>query len=108
MNELNAMLDRAPIEPSIRVQGEDQVYAYWLADRSYELREWQRVQLILAKYFRSGRHLCQPSLVFPMPGFDTLHLEPDGTITRAPFECVVFEPKRRYTARQMRKAFKRS
>lgn len=108
MEELHARLDRAPIEPSVRVQGNGYIYGYWLADRPYGLREWQRVQMTLAKRFREGRHLCQPSLMFPMPGFDELRMESDGTITRTPVECVVFEPKRRYTTKQMRKAFKRS
>jgi hypothetical protein len=107
IEELHATLDRAPIEPSARVHGNGYVYGYWFADRPYSLGEWQRVQMTLAKYLREGRHLCQPSLMFPMPGFDELCIERDGTITRVPVECAVFEPKRRYTARQVLKAFKR-
>lgn len=104
IEEQHAIFDRAPIEPNFRVQTRERVYGYWLLDRGYRLPEWQKAQKSLIDFTGSSEALYNKTYML-LPGFNEVYIDHSGCLVRSPVECVVFNPSRRYSVRQIVRAF---
>ncbi|MBI4470949.1 MAG: hypothetical protein HY650_16665 [Acidobacteria bacterium] len=74
--EQHAMLDAAPLRPSIRVVTSKSVHAYWLAAGEVTREEWEEIQRRLISYFSGDPAIKNASRVMRLPFFN--HVAIDG------------------------------
>lgn len=104
IEEQHAILDSAPLQPSIRIVTRKSVHAFWLIDGPCSREAWVNIQERLIAYFDGDPKIKNPSRVMRLPGFDHIHINGHGP-ERKPVTVHTFEPHRKYTAEQMQQTF---
>lgn len=99
-------LDTAPILPSIRVETKKSVHAYWLLDGDCSKDDWSEIQNRLIAYFDGDTAIKDASRVMRLPCFNHVSYDKDSKIhSYKQVEIREFEPKRRYTIKELLEAF---
>jgi hypothetical protein len=103
--ELRDILNKCPLPPSIAVQTDDFVQAYWLINGICSESEWREVQSILISYFKSDRNTKYPTNTMKLPCFNYVTVNPETKeLNYQPINIVVFNPEKRFTVNEMKKA----
>jgi P4 family phage/plasmid primase-like protien len=106
INEQNERLNNAPLPPSIRIQTNKSIHAYWLISGDCTAQEWREMQRRLIAYFDGDNNICNPSRPMRLPFFDHVRYDENAAqYIYKPVEVKVFEPIRRYTLQEMQAAF---
>lgn len=86
-----------PLPPSIVVKTRKSLHGYWLLKGCDEsgLAQFRVLQKQLAAHFGGDPVINNPSRVMRLPGFNHHKAEPLAVV------CLLFEPERRYTQRQL-------
>lgn len=103
--EQHAILDAAPILPSIRIETKKSVHAYWPIVSPCDVGEWRAVQLRLIAYLKSDPKIKNPSRVMRLPGFNHVSIDEAGDYAYKRINVVRFDPARRFTVDEMLDAF---
>ena len=98
-------LNASPLPTSIRVETRKSVHAYWLIESDCSESEWRAIQAGLISRFDGDPKIKNPSRCMRLPGFNHVALDDDGQLQFKPVECVLFEPDRRYSAKELMAAF---
>ncbi|HEX8289663.1 MAG TPA: DUF3987 domain-containing protein [Pyrinomonadaceae bacterium] len=107
IEEQHAILDEAPIQPSIRVETLKSVHSYWLITGDCSREKWEQVQERLIEFFGSDKVIKDASRVMRVPHFNYVSYDANTKkySCERVIDTVVFEPSRRFTAEQMLEAF---
>lgn len=106
IEEQNERLNTAPLLPSIRVETNKSLHAYWLIQDGCTAQEWRKMQKLLIEYFDGDTSIKNESRLMRLPFFN--HVRYDENIANyiyKPVELKTFEPTRRYTLQEMQTAF---
>ncbi len=107
IEEQHKALDECSLPTSIRVETKRSVHAYWLLRENCTKDEWRDVQNRLIVYFDGDKSIKNPSRVMRLPFFS--HLTYDeratGNYSYKPVQVVQFNPERRYSIFELKKAF---
>lgn len=99
-------LNNAPLLPSIRVETDKSVHAYWIIDGECSEADWREIQNRLIAFFDGDKTIKNPSRAMRLPHFDHVSYDKDSqTYSHKRVEIVEFEPQRRYTAKELLEAF---
>lgn len=104
ISEQHALLDRAPIPTSIRIETLKSVHAYWLNDGDCSETQWRDVQARLIAVFNSDTTIKNPSRVMRLPFFNYVFVN-DESYGYKKVELKQFNPERRYSVEAMFEAF---
>lgn len=107
IEEQHAILDKAPLQPSIRVETLKSVHSYWLINGDCKRTEWEQVQERLIDFFGSDRTIKDASRVMRVPRFNYVTYDPEikKYSHERMIDAVVFEPSKRFTVEQMLEAY---
>lgn len=107
IDEQHQALDECPLPTSIRVETKRSVHAYWLLGENCTKDEWRDVQNRLIDYFDGDKSIKNPSRVMRLPFFSHLTYDEQatGNYCCKPVEVVQFDPERRYSVLELKKAF---
>lgn len=106
IEEQNERLNNAPLLPSIRVETNKSLHAYWLIQDGCTAQEWRKMQKRLIEYFDGDTSIKNESRLMRLPFFN--HVRYDENAAKyiyKPVELKTFEPTRRYTIQEMQAAF---
>lgn len=106
IEEQNKRLDNAPLPPSIRVETNKSVHAYYLIQDGCTAQEWRETQERLISYFDGDKEIKNPARVMRLPFFN--HVRYDENTAQYIYKSVelkVFEPSRCFTLQEMQAAF---
>lgn len=107
IEEQHELLDKSPLQPSIRVETLKSVHSYWLIQDNCTLEEWKKVQIRLIDFFDGDATIKNPSRVMRVPRYHYVDFDTETKkhVQRVIIDTVVFEPARRFTVGQMLEAF---
>lgn len=106
IEEQHRRLDAAPLPPSIRLETQKSVHAYWLIAGTCDVDAWREMQGSLIAHFDGDRSIKNRSRVMRLPFFNHVHYDKErGALSYKRVELVEFAPERRYTLEEMQAAF---
>jgi hypothetical protein len=105
IDEQHVLYDKAPIQPSIRVETKKSVHCYWLIDGDCNAETWAEIQQRLIAYFNSDAKIINPSRLMRLPYFDHISTDENGSPVRKRVELIIFNPDQRYTVDLILKSF---
>jgi DNA-directed RNA polymerase subunit N (RpoN/RPB10) len=106
IEEQHEALDNCPIQPSIRIETKKSIHAYWLINGQCVESEWREIQARLIEYFNGDRSIKNPSRTMRLPYFNHVSFNKEtGEYSYKRVEIVAFEPEKRFTVEEMKKAF---
>jgi hypothetical protein len=101
-----ARIAQCVLAPSIIVITRKSAHIYWLCAPGVVEDEWRDVQTRLIAYFKSDDKIKNPSRVMRLPFLEHLYFNAETCeIERQRVQLHRFDPDRRFTAEEMRKAF---
>ena len=99
-------LNDAPILPSIRVETNKSVHAYWLIDGECSEKDWREVQNRLIAYFDGDNKIKNPSRAMRLPHFNHVSFDETAkTYNYKRVEIADFKPEKHYTVKELLGAF---
>jgi hypothetical protein len=106
IGEQHQKLNNAPLLPSIRVETQKSVHAFWLLEDECSERDWRKLQQRIIAYTNGDEKNKNPSRVMRVPFFNHVRYDQEtGKLSYKRVELIEFEPGRRYTVSELLNAF---
>jgi hypothetical protein len=101
-----SLLERSALAPTTVLDIGGSLCLCWVSERECSEQEWFEIDaLVRASFGDSSTPPRSPEFVVPLPGFDVVFANADGSLTRTRVEALEINPSRRYTPERMLEAF---